>query len=52
MRLSEKKPVSSPRGSAKPVVNFTECRKRLLDSIKPHRKSGYVLGYFQPSLRD
>jgi hypothetical protein len=25
---------------------------RLIDSTKPNRKSGYVLGYFQPSLRD
>jgi hypothetical protein len=25
---------------------------RFIDSNKPNRKSGYVLGYFQPSLRD
>ncbi len=29
---------------------FTESRTRLFDSTKLHRKSGYVLGYFQPSL--
>jgi hypothetical protein len=31
---------------------FTESRARLSDSNKLHRKSGYVLGYSQPSLRD
>ena len=31
---------------------FTESRMRLIDSTKPNRKSGFVLGYFQPSLRD
>jgi len=31
---------------------FTESRMRLIDSTKLHRKSGSVLGYFQPSLRD
>jgi hypothetical protein len=31
---------------------FTESRTRLLDSTKLHRKSGFVLGYSQPSLRD
>jgi hypothetical protein len=41
-----------PRGSAKPVVNFTESRTRLSDFTKLHRKSGSVLGYSQPSLRD
>jgi hypothetical protein len=29
---------------------FTESRTRLLDSTKLHRKSGSVLGYFQPEL--
>jgi hypothetical protein len=29
---------------------FTESCMRLIDSTKLHRKSGYVLGYFQPSL--
>jgi hypothetical protein len=31
---------------------FTESRTRLSDSNKLHRKSGSVLGYSQPSLRD
>jgi hypothetical protein len=31
---------------------FTESRMRLIDSSEPNRKSGCVLGYFQPSLRD
>ncbi len=31
---------------------FTESRTRLFGSTKLHRKSGYVLGYSQPSLRD
>jgi hypothetical protein len=31
---------------------FTESRTRLLGPTKLHRKSGSVLGYFQPSLRD
>jgi hypothetical protein len=31
---------------------FTESRMRLVDSNKPNRKSGSVLGYSQPSLRD
>jgi hypothetical protein len=29
---------------------FLESRTRLSDSYKLHRKSGYVLGYSQPSL--
>jgi hypothetical protein len=31
---------------------FTESRMRLIDSTRPDRKSGSVLGYSQPSLRD
>jgi hypothetical protein len=31
---------------------FTESRMGLSDSTKLHRKSGSVLGYSQPSLRD
>jgi hypothetical protein len=31
---------------------FTESCTRLIDSTNLHRKSGYVLGYFQSSLRD
>jgi hypothetical protein len=31
---------------------FMESRMGLIDSTKLNRKSGSVLGYFQPSLRD
>jgi hypothetical protein len=31
---------------------FTESRVRLIDSNQLNRKSGSILGYFQPSLRD
>ena len=42
---------AAPDGSAYAAF-FTESRMRLIDSTKPNRKSGYVLGYSQPSLRD
>ena len=34
-----------------PAAFFTESRMRLILSTNPNRKSGYILGYFQPPLR-